>query len=322
MALAAPEALRLLTLAHAENRLAHGWLITGPEGSGKRWLATEFTRLLLGVPDAAIERHPDVCTVEPESKSRRIRVDQIRGIECKLRMHSLSGGQKVAVLFDADCLMEEAANALLKTLEEPPGNSRLILTSTQPDSMLETILSRCLEVPLQLLKAPALSEAEAELLAVIREYSKMPNLSVAESFQLVRAFQSILARRKESFMDEEEKAYKKEETSFKQMEAKISDTREDFYKARGEARYLGERSRLLSVVERWWSDILRLTAGGADVTLELPEVAAETSALAGKWSVPQLLGRMDALAELRQNFSRNVQEQLAIECAFLKAFTA
>ena len=140
VAFTADEAFSLLQKALANQRFAHAYLITGPEGSGARELAARLAGLLVK-DEAHPLRHPDVHTAEPESKSRRIVIDQIRALERELQMRSMSGGQKVGIIFDADRLQEQAANAFLKTLEEPPRNSNLMLVSAYPDQLLETILS-------------------------------------------------------------------------------------------------------------------------------------------------------------------------------------
>ena len=89
--------------------------------------------------------HPDLHVVQPESKSRRIVIDQIRELEHSIQRKPLVGGSKVAIIHDADRMQPQAANAFLKTLEEPPPGSLILLLSTVPEAILETVLSRCVE---------------------------------------------------------------------------------------------------------------------------------------------------------------------------------
>src|SRR5690349_10890692 len=105
MAFSLEEAAGYLAKAHGNNRLGHAYLITGPEGSGKRELVKRLCSLVLnsgsnGAPDPF--SHPDVSVAEPESKSRRIVIDQVRQLERVLRMKASGTGLKVGVLFDAD----------------------------------------------------------------------------------------------------------------------------------------------------------------------------------------------------------------------------
>src|SRR6185436_17052152 len=90
--------------------------------------------------------YPDVLWVRPESKSRIITIEQMRDLMQTIFLKPAAGQWKVAVIACADRLNVQAANAFLKTLEEPPANSIIILLSTDPDRMLETILSRCLRL--------------------------------------------------------------------------------------------------------------------------------------------------------------------------------
>jgi len=320
MAFDADDAYALLEKADAGNRLAHAYLIAGPEGSGARELAVRLTGLIVGAPDQPL-KHPDVHTAEPESKSRRIVIEQIREMERELQMRSLRGGRKVGIIFDADRLQEQAANAFLKTLEEPPRNTHLLLVSSMPDQLLETILSRCIEVPLRAAGRRVPGERQVRLLESLRAFSRRGKADLAGIFTLVREFQGLLAEVKEEAGDQTEAAYKAEEKHYKQtsgVSADWLDDREKYFKALGEARYRHERLALVETLEQWWADILRQQHGGEN--LDLPDFSRETGELAAKMPVPTVLRRAAAITSLRENFGRNVQEQLAVEVAFLEAF--
>src|SRR6266699_1159616 len=150
MAFARTTALELLRRAHKQNRLAHAYLITGSPGSGKQLLAADLASLVNGTPakDVFSARARDIFVARPESKSRRIVIAQIRDLEHTLQMRASNGRRKVAIISDADRLQTEAANAFLKTLEEPPRDSLLLLLSALPEALPETILSRCIALPL------------------------------------------------------------------------------------------------------------------------------------------------------------------------------
>ncbi len=133
-----------LTEARDRNRLAHAYLLTGHDPQDLETLAYQLAEMLLG---ASADDHPDFHTLRPESKSRRITIDQVRTLERDLQLKAYSAPIKVAVVVDADrmCIgSAEPANAFLKTLEEPPDHCSLILTSERPDQLLPTIRSRCL----------------------------------------------------------------------------------------------------------------------------------------------------------------------------------
>lgn len=132
-----------------EDRLAHAYILTGGGGEALEQAFYRLAAVLLGSSDL---QHPDLHVVRPESKSRRITVDQIRDLEVKLHLKSLRQGKKIAAILDAErmCLPPaQAANAFLKTLEEPPSNTVIFLTSHRPEQFLPTIKSRCLILELE-----------------------------------------------------------------------------------------------------------------------------------------------------------------------------
>ena len=269
-------------------------------------------------------QHPDVHLIEPESKSRRIVTEQIRDFEHSLQMRSLMGGHKVGVIVDADRLNEQAANAFLKTLEEPPGHTRFLLLTSQPEQMLETILSRCLEIPLRSVEARQATPTQERLLQALRAHARHAKPGLVEAFGLVREFQSLLSEVRESIQEEAEAAMKAEEQHYKQTSDARSwlDEREEYYKALVESRYHGARQSLLETLDQWWADALRQQAG-AHTPLDQPGYAADTAALGQRHSTVALLRKAAALEKLREHLANpGVQEPLALECAFLHAFAA
>lgn len=323
MAFTAEEASTLLRKANANGRLAHAYLITGPEGSGTREVALEVAAIILKCSVAEIARHPDAYSVSPESRSRAITVEQLREMEGQLYKRSVKGGNKAGMIFDADRMNASASNAFLKTLEEPPKHTHLLLVSTQPDRLLETILSRCIEVPLRPLKRREPSERQARLLTRLAEFSKRAAADMQQAFSLAREFQSLLAEAKEQINGENETAFKEEVKRYRQttdVSGTWVDSREDFYKALTEARYRQERAALVATLEEWWGDVLRHQQSVAHI--DHPSLSVATAAIAQRISTADALRRADAIAALRDNFDRNVQEALAIEVAFLEAFAA
>ena len=320
MAFTADEALILLRKAQANDRLAHAYLVTGPEGSGARDVGIGLAGILVGETAAPL-KHPDVHIAEPESKSRRITIDQVRELERELQMRSLRGGRKVAIIFDADRLVEQAANAFLKTLEEPPRSSHIILVSSLPDQLLETILSRCIEVPIKKGPRRGLTVRQQRLAELMRQFSSIEQPDMPRTFRLVRDFQALLAEAKEVVADETEASFKAEAKRYKETSGVSADwieDREDYYKALTEARYRNERGALLETLEAWWADVLRQQHSAGH--LDLPDFSTATAGIATRLPTAKVLRCAGAIGELRGNFGRNVQEQLALEVAFIEAF--
>ena len=156
-------ALSLLETAYAAQRLGHAWLIAGPAGSGKLNLALVFARRLLerGAsqdppdlgPEEAVaayadrhtpaDHHPDLHWLFPEEDKTAISVEQIRGLSAELSLKAHAGGAKVVIFEPADGMTTAAANALLKSLEEPSADTYLLLLAHQPGRLPATIRSRC-----------------------------------------------------------------------------------------------------------------------------------------------------------------------------------
>ena len=323
MAFTAHEAFTLLSKANANGRLAHAYLITGPDGSGTRELAMRLAAELLACKESEVAAHPDSHIVSPESRSRAITVDQLRDVEGQLYKRPVKGGNKVAIIMDADRMNQNASNAFLKTLEEPPQRTHLLLVSTQPDRLLDTILSRCIEVPLRPTARREPTDRQSRLMEKLCAFSQKTTPDMQQAFVLAREFQSLLAEAKEQINDTNEAAFKEEVKRYKQttdVTGAWVDSREDFYKALTEARYRQERAALVATLEEWWGDVLRQQHAAEH--LDHPSLSAETAAVAGRVSTPEALRRAGAITALRDNFERNVQEALAIEVAFLEAFAA
>jgi DNA polymerase-3 subunit delta' len=314
--LTADEAFSRLRAAHAHGRFAHAYLITGPERAGTRELAIKLTGLILGTNEDPL-RHPDAHVLEAESKSRRIKIEPVRELERELHLRSFFGGPKVGVIFDADRLLEAAANAFLKTLEEPPERSHLLLVSSHPEQLPETVLSRCIEVPLRTAEAAPLDPRQMALLGLLESLGTSTDLPGA--FFVLQRFNGLLAEARLEIQDEIAAAQKNDEIAYKQVgDVRGLEEREEYYKALVEARYRHQRAALLEVLEQWVADALRQQHGTDG--LDYPRSAHQTKVLAATLSTSQLLGRAEALGNLRENLERNVQEQLALECAFLKVF--
>ena len=139
----------LINRAMAENRLAHALLIHGQNLSVVEQFAAKLSARLLEVRaqgdelEEKLHRHPDLFRLRPSKKSRIISVDDTREAIRKIQHSPQAGDRKVAVVHEVDRFNTSAANAFLKTLEEPPLNTTILLLTTRPHSLLATIRSRC-----------------------------------------------------------------------------------------------------------------------------------------------------------------------------------
>ena len=138
-------------------QLAHAWLLSGQAGLGKALFARQFARRLLCMTPTGSQicgecrncrlsaqgDHPDIHLLEPEQGARHIKIEQIRHLADQIVKTSHGGGAKIAIINHAQQLNVNAANALLKTLEEPTPDTYLLLVTESPGSLSATIRSRC-----------------------------------------------------------------------------------------------------------------------------------------------------------------------------------
>jgi len=315
MAFSLEQALGYLTEANAQGRLAHSFLFSGPEGSGKRRLVAELFRTVNGNTTEAADFHG----IEPESKSRKILVEQIRELEALLRMHATRARVKFGVVYEADRLMAQAANAFLKTLEEPPDHSVLILVTTLPEALLDTIRSRCIEVSLRDPGAKATTAEGAELVDELHRIVASDGFSVGTALRFSRIFLGILGKVREKIETEHHDLLAKDQTAYKQAtDGRWLAEREERLSALTESRYVKARSNLILKMIESLGDALRTKYGSPFLDLVAYRDSAVT--LAERLSSIELLKRLDALQSLVDSLAKNVQEALAIEVAFLRAF--
>lgn len=312
MALLKDQALERLTVAWKTGRFAHAYLLSAPPGAGKQWLALHLASLVLETSPEKTPAHPDFHQVGPESKSRRIVIEQMRTMEHDLQMKPMIGRTKVAVIQEADRLQPQAANAFLKTLEEPPPGCHIFLLTAVPDAVMETIVSRCI---IMTLRSRCRTEPGADECAVAealtQALAQAPD--VASAMRFTRVFQKAIATVRERVTDELESDLKRELKHYRDAAgAKWEEDRENQIKAQAEAAIVRERQSLLHAAEEVLAAALRHHhLPDQKCPEKIQRVAAANS--------PQvLLKRLAALERTRDLLARGVQESLALESGFLE----
>ena len=217
------EAEQTFLTAYTSGRLHHGWLLTGPRGTGKATLAWEIARFLLATPPDegdglfGAPPPPDTLHIDPEHPVARrmlalsepglfllrrggagstdterdkalkegrfsdvIRVDEIRKLNAFFGLSAADGGRRVVIVDSADEMTNQAANALLKMLEEPPARTTLLLLSHQPARLLPTIRSRCRTLRLAPLPPEDMAQALAQAGAEVAANDVAPLTTLAE----------------------------------------------------------------------------------------------------------------------------------------------
>jgi DNA polymerase III subunit delta' len=208
--------LESLRAALQNQRLHHAYLFVGPEGVGKRTFAMSLAKAVhcseatgdycdrcTNCASISDGNHPDVRFVRPPNGKKEISIHQVRELERELRYRSFSGKRKIAIVDPAALMNPSAQNALLKTLEEPPENSLIILITPNAGGLLPTLRSRCLRLsfaPLQraqvagFLRAQNVKADDAESLAAMSMGSigRAANLDQAGLIEKRRIWTGIL----------------------------------------------------------------------------------------------------------------------------------
>ncbi len=281
--------------SHAEGRLAHAFVIVGsPQETGFQF-AEAMIRLVLGPEVANVRQHPDVLWVEPQKKSRVIDIDSMREVNKFVSQKSYVGGWKVIAIMYADRFNESSANAFLKTLEEPPPKTLILLLTHSPQALLTTIASRCQRVDLDAGEAAPQGAWVEPVLELLRR----PGTTALGQAAWALSLSEFLAKEKKRIQDETEAP-----------DEMVADEKLDAYV---EALVKQRRSDVLRVILLWHRDLLALSQGGEESELMFPaEAAALRSQMAGK-TVGNLLGRLRAVEEMARRLERNLPDMLVFE---------
>jgi DNA polymerase-3 subunit delta' len=308
-------AVARLRRAAAEGRPASAYLLLGPAGIGKRTLADAFAaRLLCERPagdDAcgtcrhctrlAAGTHPDLHVVVREEDRRDIRIEQARELTRWLSMRPLMAERKVAIIDGAECLNEHGQNALLKTLEEPPGQAVLLLTAAAPGLVLPTVRSRCQLVHLRALAAGdvttvlvrrGVEPATADMLAAQAEGSPGRALVLADDQQ---------ARPRTALLDALPELGS---LAAAELSALAQGLR-------------GGAEAALGAAVGWYRDVLGTALGVDAVPRRNPQRADAIRAAAGRHSPAQVLRQLAVVCDTLDALGRNANQQLALETMLL-----
>ncbi|MEN8687571.1 MAG: DNA polymerase III subunit delta' [Desulfuromonadales bacterium] len=305
----------ILDRSLASGRLAHAYLFSGPDGVGKRLMALALARAIVcheqrGCGDCQACRkidhrnHPDLHVLEPEGNS--IKIEQVRRLQKDLNLKPLEAPRKICLIEAADSMTPGAANALLKTLEEPRGDTLLILLSAHPNRLLETIRSRCQALPFtrhpnsriqaQLEKQLDIDPTASHVLAALSEGS----------------FKKAFGKDRELYLEERRKLLKTLTGLSPGSILPILDFAEQIA---ADKTVLPD---ILEIFQAFYRDVMMMLQGRGDddlVNLDLKDTIERVS---GRENIVSVLAKLEALFAVRRQLDRNVNRQLAMEVLLLK----
>ena len=328
--------IALLQNSLARGRLGHAYLFDGhdlaqleavastlaktlncenPPARGKNGLALDSCDQCLTCRKIANCTHPDVLWVRPESKSRVITIDQMRDLMHTIQLKPTQAEWKTAVIVAADRLNIQAANAFLKTLEEPPGQSIIILLSTEPGNILETILSRCLRLRFAGEGARLRDPAFLNWLSQFSQLASAEQGTIMNRYRLLSVLASRLAEIKAGVQETLTKRSPLER--YEDVDPKQRERWEDELDAAIEAEYRRERADLLVGVQWWLRDVWLSALKQGPEALSFPGAADSTRQIAARVAPKKALENLGVMDQTLRLLSGNVQEALALEVGLL-----
>lgn len=326
--------VQLLQRSLARGRLGHAYLFTGSQLEELELLARTLAKTLncqtpvktdgvatdccdecLSCRKIENEAHADVHWARPESKSRVVTIEQTRELMREIQLKPTEAKFKVAVITAADRLNAQAANAFLKTLEEPPANSVLILLSTEPQRILETILSRCLRLNFSGEGSRQLDEEQTKWLAQFGALAAGEQKSLMGRYRLLDSLLQKLGGIRSSV--EEHLAARSPLEKYDEVEKDLREKWEDELAAGVEAEYRRRRADLLLILQNWLRDVWLQTLNTGRELLNFPQIS-ETEVVAQKITSRQALENLQTLEQTQRLLHTNVQEALALEVGLLK----
>jgi DNA polymerase III subunit delta' len=314
-------AVELLSAAMRHGRIGHAYLITGPAQIGKTTLARAFAQALNCLSGdvvsrpcgrcractlIAANRHPDVRLLTGEVSGRgklTIKIDQIRTLQHDLNLAAYEARWKVAILKQFDAATAGAANAFLKTLEEPPSKVILLLTAHEADGLLPTITSRCRTLALRPLPAATVIDTLEERYHVPPEQARLlGRLADGRMGWAIRAAQdaAVLQTR---------------DTQVSWLQEALAGRRVDrFALADKLSRKPEELPAILQTWLSWWRDVALLAYGdGTAVAISNVDHEAELRRLASLWLPDRIATALQRTAQAITHLEGNANTRLVLE---------
>ena len=306
-------------LRHAiqSSRIAGAYLFVGPAGVGKEKVAVHFAKSInclkldenpcgacISCRKTDAGNHPDLQIVGPSGAW--IRIDQIRELQKRIVFRPLEGVRKIAILREAECMNLEAANCLLKTLEEPPAESVLILLTANLDALLPTIRSRC-----QIIKFNPLPPNE-----LARYLNERFRLGEREALSVATLAGGAVGKALANLNSRDEEESENGQPADEGI-PEILTTTDRLAVFRIAEHYGGDPDRL-DILAEWYRDLLLLHQDvSPDLLVHIYHVEA-LKQLVPRYSRLRLQSAIKTIFETKNALSRNINATLALEVMALK----
>jgi DNA polymerase-3 subunit delta' len=261
-----------------------------------------------------MQAYPECFILRPQSKSRTITVDSMRQFDHDLSLAASPNRLKIGIIIEAECMGAEAQNAFLKTLEEPPRRTMLLLLTVNSRLLLPTIRSRCQLLSLLRNRQDYSLALEQGLFTVLAGLRRNAGASVA-----VRAASKISAILAGLRSAAEEASKQDDGPRWQDLsDAKVKKQLEDEQSAKVEAEYIRYRDSLLDAMQAWFLQRLLIANGAAAGLLPHPEMLADAAELLQQRPNPQETEEdLILVEEFVRALRSNVEERLALDAMCL-----
>lgn len=323
-------AVRLLQSHIRNDQVRHAYLFTGPISTGKRSLASRFAKALNCLDPPAVAEFCGKCRactliesgtftdlhiVSAEEHGRTLKVDQIRALQRKLSLSPYEGNFHIALILRFHQASEQAANALLKTLEEPPPQVILLLTAESTDSLLPTIVSRCEVVPLRLLSVKALEGELGTRMEGEERIHLLAGLSAGRPGYALQLAQdeAALTHRETRIEELVDLIYANRIDRFKFIESWDSSLRKKY------TRLDDRRLDCIAILELWlsfWRDVL-LSAYQVSEPVSNPDRTPQVEKIAAEIPSDEITKAVRVLERTISAIDRNANLRLALEALMI-----
>lgn len=314
-------AIDLLKIHVAGRQLRHAYLFAGPQGVGRLRLALQFAAAIncdsppepgsgcgtcRNCRQILAGQHPDLAIVAAETPGGTLKVDQVRALQRSLSLSSYQARYRIAILDNFDDANPNAANALLKTLEEPPDHVILLLTAASAEVLLPTVTSRCEILRLRPVSVNALAQALVDRMDVDDEQAALLSaVSGGRAGQAIRLHQDPeLFAERQSLLDEHQLLLNATQS-------------ERFELAESLAK---DRTRFQSALTTWmslWRDVLLQVSGAEGLTLANPDRQIEIDGLADRFRRSEVLKVLRSLEQAYERLARYGNARLIAEVLML-----
>ena len=300
--------IKFLKAAIKNEKLSHAYIFAGPRGCGRSLLARNFAKAVncereKNVPcDSCAsckkidkDSHPDVRWIRKDEKGKQIKISEMRELQSQIILKPYEGRYKVCIIVDAELMTTEAANSFLKTLEEPPCASLLILITEKPKDLLPTIVSRCQTVRLKPLGRDKLASILVSDYGMRKEKAEFLSGFCEGRLEKAINYGDDILKRKNAILEEFS-----------------GDECVENYSAKNR----GELSEKLNMLASWYRDLLIFKSMGNESLLINRDRIGGVKKNAVNYKTDELIRMLEGVLNAKEKIESNVNPKLALTALF------